>query len=80
MNKCDQYTAKLLAQVGEIFKEESDNYINPDDFNNDDNATAFFHALFTLMQGVVYNNLTGQENDMLAINHLANRLCAQQMR
>jgi hypothetical protein len=77
MGKEYQYAAKLQAQIIDMFSEESENYINKEEFLDQENATAFIHALANLVPALLYNQLTGESQDLLGVNHIANRLCHQ---
>lgn len=72
-----QYAVLLNSQIAAMFKEDSDNYIDPNDFDKEENATAFFHALCNAMPCRIWNTLTGEETDILGLNHNANRLIMQ---
>jgi hypothetical protein len=72
-----QYAAKLTAHLQEIFEEESSNHIDLDEFEDSENATAFIHALATVMPAMFYSRLTNDEVDNLGFNHIANRLIMQ---
>lgn len=72
-----QYAILLQSQIADIFNPDSENYINPDDFEDENNGTAFFHALANVMPCHMFNKLTGEDVDMLGFNHNANRLIMQ---
>ena len=76
MNKQDEYAQKIISHLNEIFKEDCENYIDPEELTEGDNGTLFFHALGNLAGCYVYNVLVG-ETDMLGYNHVLNRLCLQ---
>lgn len=77
-NKKEQeYITKIATHLSEIFTDDCDNRIDPQDFDHDDNATIFFHALNTCC-GILYQHLTGDsEIDLLGYNHISNRLIHQ---
>jgi hypothetical protein len=77
MSKENEYFQKILNQVRAMFEDDCDNYINPDELAEGDNATDFFHALATLMPCYMYTNLSGEEVDMLGFHHIANRIIVQ---
>lgn len=72
-----QYAVLLQSQIAAMFKEDSDNYIDPNDFEDEENCTAFFHALANVMPCNLFNKLTGEDVDVLGFNHNANRLIMQ---
>src|ERR1043165_3888247 len=76
-DKLNDYCAKIDGAIRSMFEEDSDYHINQSDFENSENATAFIHALTTMVPAVLYNQLTGEDVDMLGFNHIANRLCFQ---
>lgn len=74
----NKYAIKILAQVQSMFNEDSENYVDPSELSQDsDKATAFLHALANIVPAHVYRSLTGDEQDNLGFNHIANRLCFQ---
>lgn len=77
MTKEIEYAVKLNEQIAAMFDEDCENYINPSDFDEENNATAFFHALANVMPTRFYNKMTNSDEDVLAFNHIANRLCFQ---
>lgn len=72
-----QYAAMLSGKIAEIFNEESEFYINPEELNEGENLTHFFHALATMMPNRIYNQITGEHKNNLEFNHLANQLVFQ---
>ncbi len=72
-----EYSTKLTLAVQEAFNEDSEYYISPSDITEGDNMTAFMHALANIVPAAWYKQLTGEKVDMLAFNHIANRLCFQ---
>lgn len=73
-----EYAIKLVGAIQEVFNEDSDNYIGTEDFENDDNVTAFMYALACMVPKHVYEKITGDETqDVLGFNHIANRLAFQ---
>jgi len=79
MEKWIEYAAKITSALGEVLTDElSENYINPEELNEDDNATHFIHALANVAPHSIYQEITGDKsNDNLGFNHIANRLCVQ---
>lgn len=75
--KQDEYAIKIMAQVQEMFSEDCENYIDPNELAEDDNATDFMHALATVAPAMIIGRLTGEQYDALEFNHMANRICAQ---
>lgn len=56
---------------------ESDYKISLSDFEDEDKATAFLHALANIVPCNIYKTLTQDEVDILGFNHIANRLVYQ---
>lgn len=80
MKKEDEYVMKIVSQISKLFDEDCENYIDMDEFAEDENMTDFTHAISTLAPAVIVNKLTGNNFDMLSFNHMANRLVAQYMK
>ena len=76
-DKSIEYAAKILAQIQEIFDEDSDNYIDVKELSEGNNLTEFMHALANLAPNMVYSKFTGDDVNSLEFNHLANKLCFQ---
>ncbi len=72
-----QYAIKILSQIQEMFDEDCENYIDKSEFEDSEKATAFLHALANIVPNMVYQKLTGDEQDVLGFNHIANRLAFQ---
>jgi len=71
--KWADYAAKINGKLAEIFDENDDFYIDP----NEMDVTEFFHALSTVAPCHIFNKFTGQNKNHLEFNHLANQLCFQ---
>tara|TARA_R110000765_G_C18600514_1_gene569112 strand:- start:193 stop:450 length:258 start_codon:yes stop_codon:yes gene_type:complete len=69
-----EYAAKLVSQIQDMFKEDSENSIDLEDLQEGDNLKHFFHALLNTMPTYLCNKLTSSSLDVLANNHRANRL------
>ena len=76
-DKTNEYAAKIMVQIQEMFDEDCDNHIDPEELTDNNNATDFVHALATIAPAMIVSRLTGQQYDALGFNHMANRLCAQ---
>ncbi len=76
-SKQEEYTLKILDQLQELFSEDNDNRINIAELEDNANASDFFHALANLAPTVVYTKLTQKDIAALDFNHIANRLCFQ---
>jgi len=74
--KADEYCKLILNKISELFRERDDLW---EEFEDSDNCTSFIHALANMAPTVVYNNMTSNEIDMLDFNHLANRVCVQNL-
>lgn len=74
-----QYAAIIQGAIAEMLNEdsESDYKISLSDFNDEDKATAFLHALANIVPCNIYKKLTQDDTDILGFNHIANRLVYQ---
>ncbi len=78
MNKVDhkqmQVTAKILEVLVELINEDDSigNMINED-------LTDFIHVITNHVPTMVFNKLTGDDKNLLEVNHIANQLCFQYM-
>lgn len=77
MEKEYQYAVKLNDQIVAMFNEDSENYINIDELEDEENATAFLHALANVMPTRLFNKLTNNDKNLLEFNHIANQLVFQ---
>jgi len=75
--KQEEYTIKILDQLQQLFEESNENRIEIKELEDNSNASDFFHALANLAPTVVYSKLTEKEIGTLDFNHIANRLCFQ---
>lgn len=73
--KQDEFSMKIIGQLQDLFNEDCENYIDPQELN--DHATDFIHALANIAPTHVYNFITSSNKTMLDFNHLANRLVMQ---
>lgn len=69
-----EYAALISAQVQEMFTDDNDNYINPDDFQDSENFKQFLFALSTVIPAKMYNTLTKDAKNFLEFNHISNHL------
>lgn len=78
-NKNEYYAQMITSKIIELLDEdiESDLKITFDEFENEENFTAFIHALANIMPTVIFNKLSGNALNNLEFNHLANRLVFQ---
>jgi len=74
MERDIHYAVLIQSQIAEMFQEDAENRIDPKDFEDEENAKAFFHALGNIVPCRIYNQLTGNENNILEFNHVANHL------
>lgn len=77
MKRAEHYTALIQHQILSMFEEGSENYIDPQELTEGDNATAFIHSLATLAPTLIYHRLTNENVDILSFNHIANRIIVQ---
>ena len=75
-SKQEEYTIKILEQLQGLF-EEGNAHIDIKELEDNGNAADFFHALANLAPAIVYTKLTQKEVGTLDFNHIANRLCFQ---
>lgn len=78
-SKQQEYTLKILSRLQTLF-EGSEDGIAITELEDNGNASDFFHALANLAPAVVYNKLTQRKIGTLDFNHIANRLCFQNVR
>ena len=77
--KIEQYTAKILIAITEMFDDENENHIDSKELKEENNLTEFFHALATVAPNFLFNKITGDSKNNLEFNHIANQLCFQFM-
>lgn len=70
-----EYAVKIQQAVMELFDEENTYHIDIKELEKSANATAFIHALATVIPARFYNQFTGDNVDFLEFNHIANSLC-----
>lgn len=78
-SKQQEYTLKILSRLQMLF-DGSEDGIAITELEDNGNAADFFHALANLAPAVVFNKLTQREIGTLDFNHIANRLCFQNVR
>lgn len=66
-----------MSQLSKMFREDSDNFIDKEEFKDSNNLTEFIHCLANVIPTIMYNNLTGSDLNTLDFNHIANKLCFQ---
>lgn len=72
------YTALLSSAILDaIQNEDSEFYIDIKELENDDNMTEFSHALLNLAPMMIFQKLTGNNGNILELNHIANQLVFQ---
>lgn len=70
-----QYLIKVLSAIQEgCFEEDSENYIDKNDFKNPEALTDFIHVMANGVPSKIYSEITGDEKNHLDFNHLANKL------
>lgn len=77
--KQQEYTLKILSRLQTLF-DGSEDGIAITELEDNGNAADFFHALANLAPAVVFNKLTQRDIGTLDFNHIANRLCFQNVR
>jgi hypothetical protein len=77
--KAEQYTARIVDQLTEMFKDEScSNHIPLSELSEGDNLKCFIHAM-SCASAMMFCKLTGEEKNWLEFNHVANSLCFEFM-
>ncbi len=71
--KSYQYAAIIQVAIAELIEEHE----LLADFDDENNATAFLHALANVVPCNIYKKLTNDGTDILGFNHIANRLVYQ---
>lgn len=74
-----KYAALIQSAIGEMFEEDSDYHVSVEQLSEGENLKHFIHALANVVSATIFNNLTGQENNFLEFNHIANALCFEFM-
>ena len=77
VSKQEEYTIKILDQLQKLFDDDNESRIDIKELEDNSNAADFFHSLANLAPTVVYSKLTLKEVGTLDFNHIANRLCFQ---
>lgn len=79
MEKAMHYTALLSSAILDaIQNEDSEFYIGGnEELEQDDNMTEFSHALLNLAPMMIFQKLTGNNGNILELNHIANQLVFQ---
>lgn len=72
-----QYACRISQQISEMFDDECDNFIDRNELSKDKNLEAFIYALGVAVPCSVFNKFTGNQEDHLGFNHIANRLILQ---
>ena len=77
MKKETQYAGAITMAIGAMFDEDNENYIDPEELQEGNNLTHFFHALANIAPTYFFNKFTGDDKNQLEFNHTANQLCFQ---
>ena len=72
-----KYAQVIIGKMSEIFDKESEFHIDKNELSEGENATYFFHALINVMPSFIYNTLSGEEKNLLEVNHIGNQLIFQ---
>jgi hypothetical protein len=75
-DKATQYAVLIQQKIAELLEEDGE-IDRADLMNGENNLTAFFYALATMVPTNLYNSLTNDNTDVLGFTHIANRLAAQ---
>lgn len=74
-SKQDEYSIKIIAQIQDLFDEDCENYIDPQELT--EHGTDFIHVLANVAPTSVYNFISNERVNLLEFNHVANRLVMQ---
>lgn len=75
VEKYDEYAVKVMGCLSQLFDEESDYSIDLGEL--EENMTEVFHAIANIAPTLLYNKISGEKQDQLGFNHIANRLVYQ---
>ena len=77
LKKENEFAVKIMSQIAQMFDEDADcdNHITNEELQ--EYTTEFIHALANIAPSMYYDRLTGDKNDLVGFNHIANRLCFQ---
>lgn len=78
MSKSDQKQMQVTAKILEVLNE----LINEDDTVKQmvhEDLTDFIHVITNHVPTMVFNKMTGDDKNLLQVNHIANQLCFQYM-
>jgi hypothetical protein len=76
-DKSVHYATIIGTLLAELFNPDSEHYIDLKEFDDDNNATDFIHAMANMVPCKMYGFLTGDMVNNLEFNHIANNLCFQ---
>lgn len=80
VNKSDQYSTKLLLQIQEMFEDESGgNYIDRQELTDPATLKDFLHAVMNIVPTMIFCKMTGDDKNMIEVNHVANQLLFEYM-
>ena len=78
VSKENEYAALIIGVIVEHFLDkESEFYVMDELMEDDENITAFIHALASLAPATIHKQITVSGGDIIDFNHLANRLIFQ---
>lgn len=79
LTKENEYAAKLVQVIWDMFDEDSESEykIDLEEFEDGENATHFIHALANIAPNIIYGRLTNDHKNSLEFSHLANHLVFQ---
>jgi hypothetical protein len=73
------YAVLIQSAIAEMFEDGANNFIDKNDFDDEQNAKDFLHALANVAPTHLFNKLTNDDKNMLEFNHVANQLCFEYM-
>lgn len=77
MEKFISYAARIQDQVLKMFEDDAENYIDLQEFEDQENFKQFLHAISTVVPTSLFNKIAdkSEERNHLEFNQMANSLC-----
>lgn len=70
------YAVQIREQIFSMFDEDTENYIDKQEFADPENFKQFLYALSTVVPTEIFNTISADEDkSFLEFNHVANHLC-----
>ena len=71
------YSSTIVGALSELLNEDSEYFIDLDEVEEDGGTTEFVHALLNAAPAFFSNQIFNTPSNLLASNHVANKLCFQ---